>query len=199
AIKRIALPDGSEITLNVGTSIRYNAAREVWLDEGEAFFDVTPDIENPFTVHLRNGLSVRVLGTSFTVQSYAELPFQQIDVLSGKVTVSAPDNETVELVSDQKATYRATKLSRQTTNAAQKAAWRTGTVVLVNASFAELRLRMRQLYGKNIVFEDVSQNISIHITLHRTAQPLEIADEIAALYGLSYRITPDKIVFQPQK
>ncbi len=199
AIKRIALPDGSEITLNVGTSIRYNAAREVWLDEGEAFFDVTPDIENPFTVHLRNGLSVRVLGTSFTVQSYAELPFQQIDVLSGKVTVSAPDNETVELVSDQKATYRATKLSRQTTNAAQKAAWRTGTIVLVNASFAELRLRMRQLYGKNIVFEDVSQNISIHITLHRTAQPLEIADEIAALYGLSYRITPDKIVFQPQK
>lgn len=199
AIKNITLPDGSELVLNTGTTINYNNSREVWLDEGEAFFDVTPDTETPFKVHLRNGLSVRVLGTSFTVQSYAELPMQEIDVLSGKVTVSAPNNESVELVTDQKATYRAAKLSRQTTNATQKAAWRTGTVVLENAQFAELRLRVRQLYGKSIVFEDVDENISIHITLHKTARVEEVVNEIAALYGLSHRITPDEIVFHPKK
>lgn len=197
-IGNIKLPDGTHITLNAGTLIRYNDSREVWLQEGEAFFDVRPDAEQPFTVHLDNGLLIRVLGTSFTVQSYSELPFQQVDVLSGKVEVSSLDKQSVELFSDQKVTYRNGELLKGTTSAVKKASWRTETVILENASFDELHLRIRQLYQKEIIFEGVPEDISINIMLSKNVQPEEIATEIATLYTLSYYITNNEIIFQPQ-
>ncbi len=199
AIKNITLSDGSQIILNSGTTLRENS-REVWLDEGEAFFNVKPDADNPFVIHLRNNLTVRVLGTNFTIQSYAELPLQEISVLSGKVNVSAQNNQSVELVANQQATYNVSEkeLSKKTTNSAQKAAWRTGTIILENATADELRMRIRQLYNKNIVFENQPETMSINITLDKTTAINEIADEIATLYDLFYQIADDKIVFQSQ-
>ena len=195
-IKNITLSDGSEIILNSGTTLRENS-REVWLDEGEAFFDVKPD-KKPFIVYLRNGLKIQVLGTSFAVQSYSELPFQEISVVSGKVNVSTQSNQKVELETNEKAVYRNAKLSKQTTNAEQKVSWRTGTVVLENATAEELRLRIRQLYHKNIVFENQPETMSINITFDKTTPINEIVGEIAALYNFTYQVADDKIVFQSQ-
>lgn len=197
AIKNILLPDGSEIVLNAGTTLRENA-REMWLDEGEAFFDVKPDVAHPFIVHLRNGITVRVLGTSFTIQSYSELPTQKIGVLNGKVTVSTQNNQSMELVANQQATYNETKkeLLKESINSELKAAWRTGSIVLENATEDELRLRIRQLYNKNIVFENQPETMSINITLDKTTSIDEIAAEIATLYNLSFQITDDKLVFK---
>ena len=199
SIKNIKLSDGSEIILNSGTTLRENS-REVWLEEGEAFFDVRSDVNQPFVVHLRDGVTVRVLGTSFTVQSYSELPFQEISVVSGKVNVSTQNNQSVELIANQQATYSVTEkeLSKKSVNGMWKAGWRTGTIVLENATTEELRLRIRQLYNKNIVFESRTDTMSINITLDQTTVINEVADEIAFLYDLSYRITDDKIVFYPK-
>ena len=199
SIKNIKLSDGSEIILNSGTTLRENS-REVWLEEGEAFFDVRSDVNQPFVVHLRDGVTVRVLGTSFTVQSYSELPFQEISVVSGKVNVSTQNNQSVELIANQQATYSVTEkeLSKKSVNGMWKAGWRTGTIVLENATADELRLRIRQLYNKNIVFESRTDTMSINITLDQTTVINEVADEIAFLYDLSYRITDDKIVFYPK-
>ena len=199
AIKNITLSDGSEIILNSGTTLR-ETSREVWLEEGEAFFNVKPNTGQPFIVHLRNGLTVRVTGTSFTIQSYAELSFQEVSVLSGNVNVSTPENKSLELAANQQATYYAAKkeLTRESINSVQKAAWRTGTIVLESASADELSLRIRQLYGKEVVFENQSGSMSINMTLDRSTAINEIADEIAFLYDLSYRITNDKIVFYPK-
>lgn len=197
-VKNIVLSDGSEITLNSGTMLR-EKSREVWLDKGEVFFDVKPD-EKPFIVHLRNGLTVQVLGTSFTIQSYTELPFQKVSVLSGKVSVSTQNNQSVKLAANQQATYDTTKkeLLKESTNSVQKAMWRTGAIVLENAAADELCLRMRQLYHKSIVFENQPETMSINITLDKAMPISEIADEIAVLYNFTYQITDDKIVFQFQ-
>ena len=199
SIKNIKLSDGSEIILNSGTTLR-ETSREVWLEEGEVFFNVKPNNNQPFIVHLRDGLTVKVLGTSFTVQSYSELPFQEISVVSGKVNVSTRNNQSVELIANQQATYSVTEkeLSKKSVNGMWKAGWRTGTIVLENATTDELRLRIRQLYNKNIVFESRTDTVSINITLDQTTVINEVADEIAFLYDLSYRITDDKIVFYPK-
>jgi transmembrane sensor len=64
------LPDGSHITLNTGSEIFYNDdfsnARSLKLS-GEAFFNVKPDLEHPFTITTGKG-KVTVLGTSFNVK-----------------------------------------------------------------------------------------------------------------------------------
>ncbi|MGD1895272.1 MAG: FecR family protein [Cyclobacteriaceae bacterium] len=73
-IRTLTLPDSSRVTLNANSAIHYAAkwdvdvAREVWLD-GEAYFSVThTQNDQPFIVHVTDGLRVNVLGTEFNVK-----------------------------------------------------------------------------------------------------------------------------------
>jgi len=205
-IEHITLPDGSQLSLNTGSTLSLREGsmdgtmREIWLDEGEVFFDVREDKAKPFMVHLREGLTVQVLGTSFTIQSYKELPFQEICVLSGKVSIGTSKGENIELNPDQKVTYDESekRLTLESVNSAQKAGWRTGTIVLENASLEELRFRVRQFYGKEMIFQHTPGIMSVNIMFDGSTSPDEITTEIAALYDLSYRITADQIIFFPK-
>ena len=71
--RALALPDGSQVTLNGHSSLRYattwqpDQPREVWLD-GEGFFSVQHMANNQrFLVHTTAGLQIEVLGTKFVV------------------------------------------------------------------------------------------------------------------------------------
>ena len=66
------LPEGSVVTMNKESSIRYRRRfagdmRQVEM-EGEAFFAVAPDKNKAFVVQT-NGVSITVLGTSFNVRA----------------------------------------------------------------------------------------------------------------------------------
>ncbi len=95
-IKEVNLPDGSKVWLNPGTSILYKIVknaptREVYL-EGEAFFDVKPNKQQPFYVK-NKGLNVVVLGTSFNVVASAKTDKYEVSVVTGKVKVKYQDPE----------------------------------------------------------------------------------------------------------
>jgi transmembrane sensor len=69
----LTLADGSTVTLNVGTRLRYaknfgRTSRDVYVD-GEALFTVPHHTGVPFVVHA--SAPVRVLGTVFSVRQYA--------------------------------------------------------------------------------------------------------------------------------
>src|SRR5690606_21517010 len=74
---RIYLSDGTRVHVNSGTTIRYPGAfgkegnRRIFLEEGEAYFDVVRDENRPFVVNT-DRVNVRVLGTEFNVSSYDE-------------------------------------------------------------------------------------------------------------------------------
>ena len=95
-IQEVELPDGSKVWLNPSTSIMYKVVkgaptREVYL-EGEAFFDVKPNKNQPF--HVRNkGLNVVVLGTSFNVVASANKDKYEVSVVTGKVRVNYQEEE----------------------------------------------------------------------------------------------------------
>lgn len=99
AIHELALPDGSKVWLNPSTTILYKivknaATRDVYL-EGEAFFDVKPNKEQPF--HVKNkGLNVVVLGTSFNVVASSKDAKYEVSVVTGKVKVKYQDPENSE-------------------------------------------------------------------------------------------------------
>jgi transmembrane sensor len=71
--KSFQLPDGTQVSLNAGSSISisklYGATtREVTL-KGEAFFEVQHNKQVPFIVHTSD-MDVKALGTAFNVRSY---------------------------------------------------------------------------------------------------------------------------------
>jgi len=90
--EEVKLPDGSVVTLNRGSSIRFfsNAdqdTRKVMLS-GEAFFEVTRDTLRPFVIDA-GGATIEVLGTSFNVSAYEDEETVEVVVNTGLVAMSS--------------------------------------------------------------------------------------------------------------
>ena len=90
ARSKILLPDGSRITLNAGTKLRYGidfgkSNRDLWLD-GEAFFVVKKSV-TPFVVH-SGTVKIKALGTQFNVKAYASENKIETTLVEGKVAVT---------------------------------------------------------------------------------------------------------------
>lgn len=103
------LQDGTVVTLNAGSKLRYNANfgvedRVVEL-EGEAYFKVAKDKARPFIVKT-SFLSVRALGTEFNVKAYPGDKTIETTLVEGSVKVAKNgDTEEVILTPNQKLTY----------------------------------------------------------------------------------------------
>ncbi|MEZ0610888.1 FecR domain-containing protein [Fibrella sp. WM1] len=88
----VALPDRSTIVVYPKSRVSYPKAfagnkREVYL-QGQAFFSVTKNPAKPFYVYA-NSLVTKVLGTSFTVQTYEKNRQVKVVVSTGRVSVYA--------------------------------------------------------------------------------------------------------------
>src|SRR5690606_2960126 len=86
----VSLPDGSKVTLNSASSIKYdkhfsNGRREIELI-GEAYFDVKKDSLHPFIVET-NHIQTKALGTAFNVKAYKGDSIL-VALMSGVVEVS---------------------------------------------------------------------------------------------------------------
>ena len=87
---RFRLPDGSQVVLAAGSTLRHPAnfardSREVTL-EGEAYFTVEHDARRPFRVRAGD-LIATDLGTEFLVRAYPEDSGAHVVVRSGEVAV----------------------------------------------------------------------------------------------------------------
>ncbi len=88
----VHLPDGSVVTLNAGSRLRYDSVallsgtREVSL-EGEGFFNIKADPQHPFIIKTGK-VDIKVLGTSFNLKAYPGDKQVETYLYSGKVEVS---------------------------------------------------------------------------------------------------------------
>jgi transmembrane sensor len=84
-----ALEDGSRVTLNANSRLRYprhfGNDRQVEL-EGEGFFEVTHDAARPFHVRAGSGI-VTDLGTRFVVRAYRDMAGLRVGVSEGSVSL----------------------------------------------------------------------------------------------------------------
>ncbi len=105
----ITLSDKTRVDLNAQSKIEYidhfsPNKREVTLT-GEAFFDVRRDENRPFIINV-NGITVKVLGTSFNIKGYPGDNYIQIAVATGNVEVyDISNNNSVNLIKDEVADY----------------------------------------------------------------------------------------------
>jgi len=98
---KITLSDGSIVTLNSETTLKYPTSfdgqtREVYLN-GEAFFDVAKDHKHPFIVHTGK-MSIRVLGTAFNVKSYANDAESETTLIRGAIEVTLADRPSDRII-----------------------------------------------------------------------------------------------------
>jgi len=87
----VPLPDGTRLELNTDTRLRSevtDTSRQVWLERGEAYFEVAHDPSRPFVIYAGQR-KVTVLGTKFSVRREGDQV--QVSVVEGKVRVDDLD------------------------------------------------------------------------------------------------------------
>lgn len=157
---RMQLADGSSVWLNANSRLRYplhftGNTREVYLEEGEAFFEVKRNEKKPFQVHASH-LAVRVLGTSFNVKAYSAARAVTVAVATGKVAVSNANKQLSLLTPNEVLRYELSSGQYSTRQADVNAlsTWRQGKLVFQQASFAEVAQQLENKYGVTLTFSN---------------------------------------------
>lgn len=158
--KEIFLEDGSVIVLNSNSSVTYpeefESTRNIEL-VGQAYFKVFRDVKRPFIVQTHD-VKVRVLGTSFDINSYNHHD-TKVSVITGKVEVTSPTGKKVRITKNQQADLiKNSDLKISKENSDDKIAWISNTIILKNTKLSETVKIIENWYNVDIVIEDQELN-----------------------------------------
>lgn len=158
-IREVVLPDGSKVTLNSNSLIRY---KKNWSDtdtrtvtlEGEAFFSVIPKNNGSKFLVQANEVSVEAIGTEFNVLSrrlrslvVLEKGTVKLDV-RGKGKIIMKPGQLVEINPDEP------KLFARNVNTENYGTYRKNLLVFHNNTLAEIAQTIEDTYGSKIIIED---------------------------------------------
>jgi transmembrane sensor len=158
----ITLDDGSRVSLNGASHLRYDVAfgskhREVYLD-GEAYFEVTHDAARPFRVHAHAALA-EDLGTKFTVSAYREQSSVEVAVGQGLDALrrdSVSDARTVRLAAGDVGILSDSGAPTVTHAASldRYVGWTVGSLVLDGVSLRRAAAELQRWYDVDITITD---------------------------------------------
>jgi ferric-dicitrate binding protein FerR (iron transport regulator) len=201
---RLRLPDGSEVTLAAGSTLRYpaefpSASREVTL-EGEGFFTVEHEARRPFRVEAGD-LVATDLGTEFLVRAYPEDAGARVVVRSGEVAVRATKSRGARL---QEQVIKPGQLGRlqpgglpavERADTAAYFAWTEGTLVFDRTPLREALPRLSRWYDLDFQLADTSLgSIPLSGRLDQTLTETRL-DLLAGSLGLRSTRRGSKVIF----
>jgi transmembrane sensor len=155
---QVTLPDGSNIFLNRNTRLSYGKnfgrhGRNVTLS-GEAFFEISHDENNPFTVDAGNA-SIKVLGTSFNVITNNPYSAVEVFVKTGQVMVSGNEYKNNLILDPGYIGTMSPERSEKSVNSdANYLSWNTGLLVYDGQELDTVFRDLKKVYNMDIVADD---------------------------------------------
>lgn len=177
--RMVHLPDGSDVALNLGSTITYpekftGTKRKIEIS-GEAYFNVKHDETKPFVISSGDA-RVEVLGTSFNVNTRAASGNIEVVLTSGKVAVYYKQRkmERVVLAPGEKAEIEMTgqKIVKTTNSDLNYMAWKTKKLVFDNTTLEEIVATLNNVYHSNIKQPD-TELANCRVTVTFSDQPLK--------------------------
>jgi transmembrane sensor len=191
------LPDGSVVTLNSHSKLSYSGkfnedTRTVEM-EGEAFFNITPNKNKPFVIHV-NGITVKVVGTSFNIRTHGDKT--EVIVETGIVEVSN-DKQTIKLSPKEKIVLGEpdTALNKEPVTDQLYQYYRSKEFVCDNTPLWKLVQALNEAYHTNIVIEgnDI-RNYPLDGVYH--GAPEKILEVISTTLGIEVISEKDRIILK---
>ena len=157
----LTLPDGTRVTLNSESTLKYSTAynqseRTVEL-AGEAFFEVAKNQKIPFMVKAGN-LAVEAKGTAFNVKAYPDENYISTTLTEGIVEVKTPE-EMIAMRPNERVEYdkSGNKLKKLTlTDATGSIGWLHDELSFENATLEEVVASFSRIYNVDIRFASES-------------------------------------------
>lgn len=198
----VTLADGSKVTIHGGSTLLVpeiftGQEREIFLQNGEAFFDIKSDPAKPFIVHTGN-MDVRVLGTSFSIRDYNEEADGAVTVRTGKVAVN-PSGETgaaLHLLPGSKAALHKASRTLKPVTADTTAAfgWMQREYIFRGETLREIIKRLK--HGYQVTFRVDSEallNKRFSATFRQNTMT-EIMEQLRLMGNIQYRVKGDTII-----
>lgn len=187
----VSLPDGSRVTLNRNTTLKYPAlfdgsSRTVKLD-GEAYFEVEGGISKPFRVTAGNA-AVEVLGTSFNVNAADVKGEVEVFVTSGIVMLSSEaETEGIELTQGFIGRTSGGKTIRVINDNPNYMAWSSGILVYESARLTTVFSDLKRVYGIEIKADESVISDKFITTVFDNTEEDDIIRIIASTFNLTWR------------
>jgi transmembrane sensor len=184
-LKSVTLPDGTTVTMNSNTTLSYmkhfhGNTRNVTL-AGEAFFEVTPDKSRPFIIQTDNA-AIRVVGTSFNVDTKGSSSTVEVYVSTGIVEVYKPEsrNNGVFLHPGELGTVSKNIINSKKVSNENAIAWKTGRMDFRDIPLSEAVEMLNKMYDVNIILK--AQGLASIRTVGEYRYPEEPLDTILRVF-----------------
>jgi len=197
---KITLPDGSKVWMNAATSMTFPTAfvgkeRRIKIN-GEAYFEITKNANQPFIVNVNDKQEVRVLGTHFNIGAYQDEPSIKTTLLEGSVRVTPTYSQSVArpisfvtLIPGQQAQFKNNgELTVSTEDTDDVTAWKDGYFRFNNTDVAMIVRQLNRWYNVDVRCETdltgkyVSGFISRNVNISKVLEMLEYTA------GIKYKI-----------
>ena len=178
--RTLLLPDGSTLSVNANTRVRLEFSaqqRDIYLDQGQLYIEVTANKEQPLVVHAGDA-RIRVVGTGFDVR---RSPRQLVvSVAHGQVAFTPDAHSSILLGAQQRATYDYARrsLQEQTLGSGEVADWRSGHLSFRNRELASLVDEL-DLYRPGVI-----QLADGPLARYKVSGNLNISDPLALVKAL---------------
>lgn len=209
-VSKIMLPDSTEVWLNAATTIRVplhddDTSRVVYLDKGEAFFNVKHDPDRTFKV-ISGNLTTHDIGTEFNIRAYELKKEYRVAVSTGKVAVSKLDaSGKLQVISDgliggQQLIYDVVTGKSQLTkkDAAMSSGWRTGESIYLDAmTLEQIGDELARKYNVKVTVSSPELDTSQY-TFHLANQSLgQILEQLTIKTGITYSLDSNNLTLNP--
>lgn len=157
------MSDGTKVWMNAASTLKYPTkfaadSRTVFAS-GEIYLEVAKDATRPFYVVV-DGMTIKVLGTSFNVRAYNNENDTEVTLLEGKVAAQINEQEYMLTPGKQlKHDKIFGGVGIQPANTEEIIAWTKGYYVFKRARLQEVTNTLRNWYGVTIMMtSEVSNN-----------------------------------------
>lgn len=191
----VTLPDGTKVWLNAASKLKYPTTfkknREVEL-EGEAYFDVAPNEKQPFIVKVKD-MEVKVLGTGFNINAYAEQPYIRTTLINGRVQTTS-NTRSVLLEPGEQANVGNNHLFKLKVDVQLYTAWMRGAVYFESETFHRIAAHLERTYDCNFVFTNSDLTaLRLTIELRKPKNLQEVLDAISLISDLRFTTTGNTV------
>lgn len=191
-IRRVALADGSVVTLGPDTTLAIHFSedrREVTLLDGMAFFEVARDPARPFSV-LSGAVSATAIGTAFDVSS--EQGATSVSVDEGVVEVRAPDAMLAGgarlTVGDWITLDPALRtVSRGVRDVSQIGSWRDGMIIAEGETVAAMVSRIARWQPGRVIIADPFLGSRMVSGVFDLSNPTRALEAVVSPFGAKVR------------
>ncbi|GGC43440.1 iron dicitrate transporter FecR [Parapedobacter defluvii] len=197
---QITLPDGSQVWLNSGTTLKYPArfdGRERLVElEGEAYFEVKSLQHMPFKVKSK-GQEVSVLGTQFNICAYPEDTDTKTTLVDGsvKVAVYTGQQPAVVLQPGQQSVFQQSQLAVVAVDTAPFIAWKSGFFHFRQTEIREVMNQLSRWYNIDVRYEASLPGETFSGKMERNVSLGNVLDFLSGS-GIKYRLEGRHLIIE---